>query len=129
MKYDQKFVDLRTEVPQDAPGTIECHVRVGDDPFPVSVGKDFVKGAVQHLRNRYALQHLHLLVTVAEDEVKVYSTSGAVVVNGYTGIVQVYNVTGSLVKNVQVDGYSTIDLRDGIYFVRTGKKAHKVIVR
>ena len=65
---------------------------------------------------------------VAEDEVKVYSTSGAVVVNGYTGIVQVYNVTGSLVKNVQVDGYSTIDLRDGIYFVRTGKKAHKVIV-
>ena len=66
---------------------------------------------------------------VAEDEVKVYSTSGAVVVNGYTGIVQVYNVTGSLVKNVQVDGYSTIDLRDGIYFVRTGKKAHKVIVR
>ena len=43
--------------------------------------------------------------------------------------VEVYDLTGRLVKAFQVDGQTTFQLEDGIYFVKVGEKVTKLVVR
>ncbi len=61
--------------------------------------------------------------------VSVYGTAGAVVVNGYAGLVEVYSVDGRLVKSVVADSNSEIALAKGLYVVRAGNNVAKVIVK
>ena len=59
----------------------------------------------------------------------VYGANGAVVVNGYEGTVEVYDFAGRLVKSAQVAGNAEVALNKGLYIVRAGAKAVKVVVK
>lgn len=63
------------------------------------------------------------------ENANVYGANGVVVVNGYEGTVVVYDFAGRLVKSAQVVGNAEIALTKGLYIVRTGAKAAKVVVK
>lgn len=59
----------------------------------------------------------------------VRGTEGAIVVEGFAGRVNVYTVDGRLAASAQVDGEATITVAAGLYVVRAGEKAVKVVVK
>lgn len=62
-------------------------------------------------------------LAVAEAQIKV--VSGAVVVEGFDGVVEVYNAQGAC---VYTGTDSRIELNGGVYIVRAGTKAVKVVI-
>ena len=66
---------------------------------------------------------------IAAATTAVYGTTGAIAINGYTGMAQVYNMGGTLVASRIVDGDATIDVTAGIYIVRIDGTNVKVIVK
>ena len=63
------------------------------------------------------------------DAVSVYGVAGAVKVEGFSGVAEVYSVDGRLVKAQTVSDGSQIDLASGLYIVRAAGKSVKVAVR
>lgn len=63
------------------------------------------------------------------EKANVYGANGVVVVNGFEGVVEVFDFTGRLVKSAQVAGNAEVALAKGLYIVRTGAKAVKVVVK
>ena len=61
--------------------------------------------------------------------VAVRGTEGAIAVDGFAGRVNVYTVDGRLAASAQVDGEATITVAAGLYVVRVGEKAVKVVVK
>ena len=59
----------------------------------------------------------------------VRGTEGAIVVEGFAGRVNVYTVDGRLAVSAQIDGEATITVAAGLYVVRAGEKAVKVVVK
>lgn len=59
----------------------------------------------------------------------VAATEGAILVSNYNGAVAVYTTDGRLAANAEVNGSASIDVAAGLYIVRTGNKATKVIVK
>lgn len=59
----------------------------------------------------------------------VRGAEGAIVVEGFAGRVNVYTVDGRLAASAQIDGEATIIVAAGLYVVRTGEKAVKVVVK
>ena len=59
----------------------------------------------------------------------VRGAEGAIAVDGFAGRVNVYTVDGRLVASAQVDGEATISVAAGLYVVRAGEKAVKVVVK
>ena len=66
---------------------------------------------------------------VASDSAVCYGVAGAVAVDGYAGTVALYTLDGRMVAQSTVAGYTEIPAAKGIYLVRTGAKATKVIVK
>ena len=59
----------------------------------------------------------------------VRGVEGAIVVEGFAGRVNVYTVDGRLAVSAQIDGEATITVAAGLYVVRAGEKAVKVVVK
>ena len=59
----------------------------------------------------------------------VRGAEGAIVVEGSAGRVNVYTVDGRLAASAQIDGEATITVAAGLYVVRAGEKAVKVVVK
>lgn len=59
----------------------------------------------------------------------VRGAEGAIVVEGFVGRVNVYTVDGRLAASAQIDGEATITVAAGLYVVRVGEKAVKVVVK
>ena len=59
----------------------------------------------------------------------VRGAEGAIAVDGFAGRVNVYTVDGRLAASAQVDGETTISVAAGLYVVRAGEKAVKVVVK
>ena len=59
----------------------------------------------------------------------VRGAEGAIAVDGFAGRVKVYTVDGRLAASAQVDGEATISVAAGLYVVRAGEKAVKVVVK
>lgn len=59
----------------------------------------------------------------------VRGAEGAIVVEGFAGRVNVYTVDGRLTVSAQIDGEATITVAAGLYVVRVGEKAVKVVVK
>ena len=59
----------------------------------------------------------------------VRGAEGAIAVEGFAGRVNIYTVDGRLVASAQVDGEATISVAAGLYVVRAGEKAVKVVVK
>lgn len=59
----------------------------------------------------------------------VRGTEGAIAVDGFAGRVNVYTVDGRLAASAQVDGEATITVAAGLYVVRAGEKAVKLVVK
>ena len=53
----------------------------------------------------------------------------SIVVEGFAGRVNVYTVDGRLAASAQIDGEATITVAAGLYVVRAGEKAVKVVVK
>lgn len=66
---------------------------------------------------------------LAGDAAVVYGTVGGIVVNGFDGEVSVYAADGRMVKKAEVAGNAVVAVDGGLYIVRTGAKATKVIVK
>lgn len=66
---------------------------------------------------------------LAGDAAVVYGTVGGIVVNGFDGEVSVYAADGRMVKKAEVAGNTVVAVDGGLYIVRTGAKATKVIVK
>lgn len=63
------------------------------------------------------------------ENANVYGANGVVVVNGFEGVIEVFDFTGRLIKSAQVAGNAEVALVKGLYIVRTGAKAVKVVVK
>ena len=61
--------------------------------------------------------------------VAVRGAEGSIVVEGFAGRVNVYTVDGRLAASAQIDGEATIIVAAGLYVVRAGEKAVKVVVK
>lgn len=59
----------------------------------------------------------------------VRGAEGAIVVEGFAGRVNVYTVDGRLAASAQIAGEATITVAAGLYVVRAGEKAVKVVVK
>ena len=59
----------------------------------------------------------------------VRGAEGSIVVEGFVGRVNVYTVDGRLAASAQIDGEATITVAAGLYVVRAGEKAVKVVVK
>ena len=59
----------------------------------------------------------------------VRGAEGAIAVDGFAGRVNVYTVDGRLAASAHVDGEATITVAAGLYVVRAGEKAVKVVVK
>ena len=59
----------------------------------------------------------------------VRGAEGAIAVEGFAGRVNVYTVDGRLAASAQVDGEATLTVAAGLYVVRAGEKAVKVVVK
>lgn len=59
----------------------------------------------------------------------VAATEGAILVSNYNGAAVVYTTDGRLAANAEVNGSASINVAAGLYIVRTGNKATKVIVK
>ena len=59
----------------------------------------------------------------------VRGAESAIAVDGFAGRVNVYTVDGRLAASAQVDGEATISVAAGLYVVRAGEKAVKVVVK
>ena len=66
---------------------------------------------------------------VAASGAAVRGAEGAIAVDGFAGRVNVYTVDGRLAASAQVDGEATISVAAGLYVVRAGEKAVKVVVK
>ena len=66
---------------------------------------------------------------VAASGAAVRGAEGAIAVDGFAGRVNVYTVDGRLAASAQVDGEATITVAAGLYVVRAGEKAVKVVVK
>lgn len=69
------------------------------------------------------------VVGLDSDSVSVYGVAGAVKVDGYNGVAEVYSVDGRMIKKQMVSDGSQIDLASGLYIVRVADKSVKVAVR
>ena len=69
------------------------------------------------------------VVGLDSDAVNVYGVAGAVKVDGYNGVAEVYSVDGRMIKKQMVSDGSQIDLASGLYIVRVADKSVKVAVR
>lgn len=61
--------------------------------------------------------------------VAVRGAEDSIVVEGFAGRVNVYTVDGRLAASAQVDGEATLTVAAGLYVVRAGEKAVKVVVK
>lgn len=59
----------------------------------------------------------------------VAAAEGAILVSNYNGAAAVYTTDGRLAANAEVNGSASINVAAGLYIVRTGNKATKVIVK
>lgn len=59
----------------------------------------------------------------------VAATEGAILVSNYNGAAAVYTTDGRLAANAEINGAASINVAAGLYIVRTGNKATKVIVK
>lgn len=59
----------------------------------------------------------------------VRGAEGSIVVEGFAGRVNVYTVDGRLAASAQIDGEAIITVAAGLYVVRVGEKAVKVVVK
>ena len=66
---------------------------------------------------------------IVDNGAKVYGVAGAVKVDGYNGVAEVYSVDGRMIKKQMVSDSSQIDLASGLYIVRVADKSVKVAVR
>ena len=66
---------------------------------------------------------------VEASKAAVRGAEGAIAVDGFAGRVNVYTVDGRLAASAQVDGEATISVAAGLYVVRAGEKAVKVVVK
>ena len=69
------------------------------------------------------------VAAVSAEGAQVYAAEGAIVVNGYEGRVNVYTVDGRLVATAQVGESAQLPMAAGLYVVRAGERAAKVVVK
>lgn len=60
---------------------------------------------------------------------QVYGIENAIVVKGFEGLINIYSISGSIIKTVNVSNGSEIYLNNGVYLIAIGNKVCKVYVK
>lgn len=59
----------------------------------------------------------------------IYGNTGSIAINGYTGTVNVYSITGQLLRSETINENANIEMGTGIYIVRIADTISKVVVK
>ena len=59
----------------------------------------------------------------------IYGKVGSIVIKGYTGTVNVYGITGQLLRGEAINESANIEMEAGIYIVRIADTIAKVVVK
>ena len=59
----------------------------------------------------------------------IYGNTGSIAINGYTGTVNVYSITGQLLRSETINENANIEMETGIYIVRIADTISKVVVK
>ena len=88
-----------------------------DSNLPIAV--TFTSNKVEHT----------LVNDITANNNAIYGTIGAIAINGYVGKADIYGITGQLVKSIDIDSRTMIDIESGIYIVRIANATTKVMVK
>lgn len=111
------------DVKSTATGEIKLKVEAG--PQNTSAQKFFFIGAMK-MTERSAATSVDKIV---KNPINVYYNNGMMFIGEYTGMVTIYNVTGSLIVNKQaVFGNLPVQLSKGVYIIQTSEGVGKILV-
>lgn len=72
----------------------------------------------------------HVSVNNINDNIgTIYGSTGSIAINGYTGTVNVYSITGQLLRSETINENANIEMGAGIYIVRIADTISKVVVK
>ena len=110
-------VDINGTISADGKVDFKIDVLWVDSNLPIAV--TFTSNKVEHT----------LVNDITANNNAIYGTIGAIAINGYVGKADIYGITGQLVKSIDIDSRTMIDIESGIYIVRIANATTKVIVK
>ena len=66
---------------------------------------------------------------ITDNSETIYGKVGSIVIKGYTGTVNVYSITGQLLRSEAINESANIEMEAGIYIVRIADTIAKVVVK
>lgn len=110
-------VDINGTISADGKVDFKIDVLWVDSNLPIAV--TFTSNKVEHT----------LVNDITANNNAIYGTIGAIAINGYVGKADIYGITGQLVKSIDIDSRTMIDIESGIYIVRIANATTKVMVK
>lgn len=110
-------VDINGTISADGKVDFKIDVLWVDSNLPIAV--TFTSNKVEHT----------LVNGITANNNAIYGTIGAIAINGYVGKADIYGITGQLVKSIDIDSRTMIDIESGIYIVRIANATTKVMVK
>lgn len=110
-------VDINGSISADGKIDFKIDVLWVDNNLPITV--TFTSDKVEHVS-----------VNNINDNIgTIYGNTGSIAINGYTGTVNVYSITGQLLRSETINENTNIEMETGIYIVRIADTISKVVVK
>lgn len=110
-------VDINGTISADGKIDFKIDVLWVDNNLPITV--TFTSDKVEHVS-----------VNNINDNIgTIYGNTGSIAINGYTGTVNVYSITGQLLRSETINENANIEMGTGIYIVRIADTISKVVVK
>ena len=110
-------VDINGTISADGKIDFKIDVLWVDNNLPITV--TFTSDKVEHVS-----------VNNINDNIgTIYGNTGSIAINGYTGTVNVYSITGQLLRSETINENANIEMETGIYIVRIADTISKVVVK
>ena len=110
-------VDINGTISADGKIDFKIDVLWVDNNLPITV--TFTSDKVEHVS-----------VNNINDNIgTIYGNTGSIAINGYTGTVNVYSITGQLLRSETISENANIEMETGIYIVRIADTISKVVVK
>ena len=110
-------VDINGTISADGKIDFKIDVLWVDNNLPITV--TFTSDKVEHVS-----------VNNINDNIgTIYGNTGSIAINGYTGTVNVYSITGQFLRSETINENANIEMETGIYIVRIADTISKVVVK
>ncbi|MEG1644167.1 MAG: chitobiase/beta-hexosaminidase C-terminal domain-containing protein, partial [Bacteroidales bacterium] len=94
--------------------------------YPADMTLNNIDADVTFIAHFTFLDGVDILGTEA---INIYANSGAIYINGFSGIAHIYNIAGQIIKEVNVSETATVKVGAGVYFVKINGRVTRVVVR